>query len=425
MALFYYLGEYKKAHELDQFEKLLFILKSYFDNINITAYLLGSVRVNGADLDALLITKKAFIGLEFKNYAREGCHVLAMENSWPVFDENNKPIIEGDGELVVKGGSDDKNPAGQAQINRSKVSRLLMEFKKDNNKENYAKRVPWFIIFHKELIIENKLNKSEKTWLEIKTKNTFLASLDSKLNNYETEIVTDDEIRRFLNDLGILNFKPASNWKKPSMIKEKTGLELLPVLSDFYKKQADRGVIVFHALLCLIMAIVMMFSWKWNIKSIWMNIGAALVVAILTWVLSLLRVKDVRPVPWKGFVEGGMDKIKGLNKFSFTDVLLCHSFWIAVAGGVYFFLPVLLDTLLSDNYAFFYLIKKMGSLIQSASIAIAVITAVSFVFRIYEMLSNTRDEYNYFSRYCLTMMPCTRSDIKGHKRSEYFVDVFA
>ena len=67
----------------------------------------------------------------------------------------------------------------------------------------------------------------------------------------------------------------------------------------------------------------------------------------------------------------------------------------------------------------------MGSLIQSASIAIAVITAVSFVFRIYEILSNTRDEYNYFSRYCLTMMPCTRSDIKGHKRSEYFVDVFA
>lgn len=460
MALYYYLKGFEHRHELSQFSKILRVLNTYYNNKSETAYLLGNPRINGCELDALLITSKFFVGIEFKNYGGDGYSVDVTENGWYLNDKTGKAVQDaGRDPLTVKGGAQ-KTPVDQAGINRRSLRDSWLSFKYKHRLTDDEKRrkevetighISWFVVFNKELNITNRLGDNTGRWLKVVTNDTFIDSLDSKSKEFRGVFLSDVDIRKYLEEQGIRELADANQYVEPNMPnaspssgsqrrqeRNSTGNASprwsgdvygsgdggsLSGLSKYYTKLAERGEMFFLALMSCIMAYMMMQRWWWSPQSKAMNIGAIVAVAIMVWFISVvLYAQHTRSVPQKGEMVDGFPRIKGLNKFSFFSVFICHLCWALLAGVIYRFLPLFLDSLLNDKFAFFGLLRIMCSLLQKCALVFGVWTIVSFVYRLYEMLSGTRDENSYFSRYCLSMMPFTRSDMTKDTITDYLGD---
>lgn len=101
----YKISDYDHIAEQKQLESICNQLQ------DTEGYIIGNFNIESVEIDALLITQSGFTILEFKNW---GGTIIAGENGdWTA-----------DG-VVIAGGSGNKSPYKQAQINRSRVSKGL------------------------------------------------------------------------------------------------------------------------------------------------------------------------------------------------------------------------------------------------------------------------------------------------------------
>lgn len=237
MALKYFYNIYKHVEETEQFSELLPKLTSYFGDKSETAYFIGcgEMGVNGRSIDALLITANAFIAIEFKNYAEDGDIITVIDNdsqgSWLVYNPDGSPKKDENGEhLYVKGGQFE-NPYSQAHSNRQILSKTL----KDSgiaasvikDRKAYSGRVPYFVIFTKDLDLKTRctLTPNTKSWFKVTTNSKFIDELDSKLKSYKDSAFTDEEILDFLERWGFNELHEPSewSWQKYKLRGEKKG----------------------------------------------------------------------------------------------------------------------------------------------------------------------------------------------------------
>lgn len=226
MALKYFYNRYKHAEETEQFSELLPKLTNYFCDKSETAYFIGcgEMCVNGRSIDALLITVNAFVGIEFKNYAEDGDIITVIDNdsqgSWLVYNPDGTPKKDVKGEhLYVKGGQFE-NPYSQAHSNRQILSKTLKESgiaaSVIKDRKAYSGRVPFFVIFTKNLDLEARrtLTPNTKSWFKVTTNSKFIDELDSKLKSYKEPAFTEEEILNFLERWGFNELHDPSEWSR-------------------------------------------------------------------------------------------------------------------------------------------------------------------------------------------------------------------
>ena len=148
MALKYFCNGFEHPNETEQFGKLLPIIDKYYCNKEETAYFIGcgELKINNRALDALLISPKVVVGIEFKNYGDDGDYVKVVDNDvdrWYVYSSDKKSKYRKDGtELYVEGGANYNNPYSQAFSNRQQLSSSLRENVKDVN----INLLPWVLL---------------------------------------------------------------------------------------------------------------------------------------------------------------------------------------------------------------------------------------------------------------------------------------
>jgi len=204
MPVKYEIREKALPKEIKQFHDLLKLLQAYYANKSETVYFICAPGINGANMDALLITSKAVVGIEFKNYGRDGYTIEATDNDWYVWNNLHEPVFDEEGNhLTVKGGSHKKNEKGaqynnkatvitQAETNRLYTNEQLVSFfhnNKDNDirrrtQINLKSRIPWIVVFDKTLLIESKLGDRLSRWLKIANNHTFIDTLKKELDGY-------------------------------------------------------------------------------------------------------------------------------------------------------------------------------------------------------------------------------------------------
>lgn len=152
-------GNYDNTAEREQFRFLCQQLKTHFGDSGEFCVFAGNYNI-GCELDALFIKKDAIISIEFKNY---GGNVVANENGEWTADR-----------VAIKGGSR-KTVLQQARINHSTVKR---ELKALGVESKHIKDVPYLIIFHQPIELDNRLSSTNKSWLHITDDNHFIEKLD-------------------------------------------------------------------------------------------------------------------------------------------------------------------------------------------------------------------------------------------------------
>lgn len=474
MALKYCYCRYEHPHETEQFGELLSKLANYFSNKRETAYFIacGEILVNGRAFDALLLTPYAIFGIEFKNYASDGDIIRVIDNdvegSWLVYHSNGQPLmVVKDGErrqLSVDGGKF-SNPYKQAFSNRQKLRDSLKELGLGksvlNDVEDYSRRVSYFVVFTKDVDLESKCEMlhGTKQWLNVTTNNKFTSSLDSKLKSYSKPVFSDDEILHFLSRWGFDDLRDRSEWDKqkyeigkenPFSAKQNTtrdtkidfNMNFRPSSamqdmemqrSRFMRKIIDLskdGDLVFTFLMSFVMTLTIARLWWWeNQKDI---VVIVLLFVLAFWVGYSFFIRDshkTRRLSNRGeFVDGSL-QVMGVNKFTFGSVLLCHIGWVALAALLYLSADPLKSQLpeSSDKFygAFYAMLRLMCVLLKNCAAVFGSITLFSLLFRLLNLRVDTFHEKVSSVINCLTLMPCTRSDISSDKGTakEYWDDL--
>ena len=82
------------------------------------------------------------------------------------------------------------------------------------DRKAYSGRVPYFVIFTKDLDLETRrtLTPNTKSWFKVTTNSKFIDELDSKLNSYKDSAFTDEEILNFLKRWGFNELHDPSEW---------------------------------------------------------------------------------------------------------------------------------------------------------------------------------------------------------------------
>jgi hypothetical protein len=183
--------------EEQEFYKVGTIFQKYAGYLG-DGYYLGNIRTNGVELDALLITTKHILGLEFKNYGGKGKQLDIKANSWEIYDCNGNRVLDEYGNpLSVKGGSYSE-PIGQAKANRPS---LLKSINMCLNKTVSSRDLSYAIVFNNELKIRSK-NVDIPEWLHI----TDIEHLDTMLKNLAGKSniqLKESEINTFFEFLGV------------------------------------------------------------------------------------------------------------------------------------------------------------------------------------------------------------------------------
>ena len=459
MALKYFCNGFEHPNETEQFGKLLPIIDKYYCNKEETAYFIGcgELKINNRALDALLISPKVVVGIEFKNYGDDGDYVKVVDNDvdrWYVYSSDKKSKYRKDGtELYVEGGANYNNPYSQAFSNRQQLSSSLRENVKDVNIKELSKRVPFFIVFNKEIKIMGEISKTNELWLKIVTNSGFIDSLNLTIKD-KTPILTDSQIRNYLSRWGFRDFHDPSEWsthkksfnygnkeqsnntfgrteQTPTTITTSysSGQELSQ-LSRKYMELARKGDIVFLFLMSFVMTFTMAQRWWWDSQKNLINIIIIIVVSFLIGLFFVVRsYHKTRPVPKSGEYVNGIPLIKGLNKFSFGAVLLSHFSWMVLAALFCVFMDPLRNLIPANSetfYGSFYaLLRTMCVLLKSVGYVIGGITIVSFIIRLLSINSSTFHNQTS-TKDCLSMMPCTRSDISidGDVIKDYWADLW-
>jgi len=119
-------NRFAKPYENDFFRILAGKLSKTFESLKLNGVLLGSpvcTKFNDLQLDALLISETAIIIIDFKNYGGK-LQLPKVDN----FDNGEwilQPNKRHDRTVVVKGGSGNKNPFKQVNLQREKLNNLL------------------------------------------------------------------------------------------------------------------------------------------------------------------------------------------------------------------------------------------------------------------------------------------------------------
>lgn len=186
-------------------------------------YLFGSICVGDVEFDALLLTTKYVLGIEFKNYGGDGTSIQVTSNQWNVLDRNGVPVKDADGnDLVVKGGSGGKTPLQQAQINHSKLFRhfeeaLVKQYGISIDLQQHS--LSYVVVFNKEIseIDTKSCSVSFPGWLRVVDNDHFagvLAELSKMDSTYKDKggkyiHLSADKLEYYIKYLGtcITNYK--------------------------------------------------------------------------------------------------------------------------------------------------------------------------------------------------------------------------
>ena len=186
--------------EKEQFDCVYDIISGY--NIESgnklgDGFLFGNINTNNrSELDAILLTTKYFIGLEFKNYGDEDRIVEISANKWQILKKDRTPEFKDDGtELVVMGGANNNTPLLQASINHGKIVEDIKKICGDIP-------VYYIIIFNKPITIEIKPGLKIPNWLQI-TDNKNLKSALNALPEKTVSMPTVSKIEEYLLSLGV------------------------------------------------------------------------------------------------------------------------------------------------------------------------------------------------------------------------------
>ena len=143
----YLISEYSHKAETLQFESLSSVLEKLYKDKDEECILIGNYNIEGVELDGLLISERAVIVLEFKNW---GGNINAAENGQ--WTSNGKTIA---------GGAYGKSPFMQARLNRSKTRQGLERFLQREIKE-----IGVLVIFWQPASIDDSgLSDTVKKWL--------------------------------------------------------------------------------------------------------------------------------------------------------------------------------------------------------------------------------------------------------------------
>jgi uncharacterized membrane-anchored protein len=465
MALKYCYKKYEHLHEMEQFSELLPKLAHYFSNKPETAYFIGcgELKVNNRALDALLITPYAVAGIELKNYADDGDIVRVIDNdspeSWLVYHSNGRPKMADNIRQLSVSGGEFANPYSQAHSNRQKLrdSLKFMGIGKSvlgDDIRKYSDRVPYFIVFTKDLDLESKCEMLPdiKRWLKVTTNNKFISALDSKLREYRNPVFTDGEILRFLNRWGFDDLRDPSEWSRHKYTIYNNGSNHTDkqenprrqgstqnIKVDFNSRTAmqdvnmqrsqsirqyvdltQKGDLLFLFIMSLVMAGTMAWQWWWESQSRLVNICMLLIVAFCVGFSFYIRNSHkTRSLASRGELVDGVLQVKGVNKFSLGSVALCHAAWIVLAALIILLagplksrIPDAPDTFYGASYA---MMRLMCDLLRNSAWAFGIITAVSLLLRLLNLKADTFHESTSTAVNSLAMMPCTRSDISSDK----------
>lgn len=476
MALKYCYHKYENSHETEQFSELLPKLANYFSKKQETAFFVacGEMKLNGRAFDALLLTPYVVVGIEFKNYAKDGDIVRVIDNdvagSWLVYHSDGQPVMEvkdGVRQLLSVEGGTFSNPYKQAYSNRQKLRDSLIELGMGKtvlkDVEDYSRRVPYFIVFTKNLDLESKCEmlRGTKQWLKVTTNNQFISVLDSKIGQYTIPAFTYEEILNFLNRWGFGDLRDPSEWSQQKYEIEHeenspSDKQNTPRNSDFDKNNdykpstsmqdmeiqrsqfmrmcvnlVQNGDMVFLFLMSFVMSATMACLWWWKSQSNIINIGMLLIMAFIVGFCFFIR-KDhqTRKLHNNGECVDGIFQMKGVNKFSFGSVFLCHLGWLMLAALFFLSADPLRDQIpaSSDRYygAFYALLRLMCVLLKNCAAVFGSITLLSLLFRLLNLRDDTFHEKSSPIISCLAMMPCTRSDISSDKSTvkEYWDDLW-
>ena len=208
--------------EKAQLEIIYNIIKSFPGHLG-DGYLFGSICVGDVEFDALLLTTKYVLGIEFKNYGGDGTSIQVTSNQWKVLDRNGAPVKDADGnDLVVKGGSGGKTPLQQAQINHSRLFRhfeeaLVKQYGISIDLQQHS--LSYAVVFNKEIseIDTKSCSVSFPGWLRVVDNDHFagvLAELSKMDSTYKDKggkyiHLSTDKLEYYINYLGtcITNYK--------------------------------------------------------------------------------------------------------------------------------------------------------------------------------------------------------------------------
>lgn len=194
---------YEDKKEQGQFDVLAGKASEFYRNTSDNVILLGNVRFGMHALDALLLTRSSIVVLEFKNY---GGRIRISENIWEKVNEN------GIAEVEVKGGSANKTPREQGEINQRGVIHSCEEILgRSLTGQNISKSqiFPVAIIFNQPVVINLMSSSAQPAWLKITQNDNFYSLLDSLRKN--PAVFSNNDLEKLADRIGVRTSVSLSN----------------------------------------------------------------------------------------------------------------------------------------------------------------------------------------------------------------------
>ena len=166
----YKVSDFETTHEREQFEQLSNLLKSKYDDHEDTYLLIANPSFENRDIDAVFIKRDAIVVLELKNYG--GKLSIAENGEWKC-----------DG-IIVKGGSNGKNPFMQVKINKTGLCSVLNTwfYKSYVN----LSHVSGIVLFNQKIEIQSSLiSQQVGSWFHV----TDMLAILSKLHNITSQSI--------------------------------------------------------------------------------------------------------------------------------------------------------------------------------------------------------------------------------------------
>ena len=196
-------NRYEDIKEQGQFDVLAGKASRFYQNTSDNVILLGNVRFGLHALDAVLLTRSSIVVLEFKNY--EGT-IRVSENIWEKLDSNGRVEVE------VKGGSANKTPREQAEINQRGIIYSCEEILcRSLTGQNTIKSqvFPVAVIFNRPVTISLASSSAQPAWLKITQNDNFISLLDSLRKN--PPVFSNEDIEKLAFSIGARVSQTISN----------------------------------------------------------------------------------------------------------------------------------------------------------------------------------------------------------------------
>ena len=194
----YKVSDYNHIAEQAQFDSICELLQQTYGDSQDECVLVGNYNIEGVELDALLITPGGIRILEFKNW---GGNILARENgSWK------------SDEMIIEGGSGKKTPFEQIRLNKSRVTKGLVNLLGIN-----PQIISAAIIFWQDSVIDDsQISGTVKLWLTICDN----SNLQHILKGLNTQLIPNEFINTIPTRLRIQEFSLGNKHNKTIVTNE-------------------------------------------------------------------------------------------------------------------------------------------------------------------------------------------------------------